>query len=626
VQHRRENREPSRWARARYRANRFWDRGTWPVLLAVGALTLLIVIASTVVLVLTNSVFTTEHRRTVAERFWQSLLRVIDPGTIATDIGWGPRLLSLAVTVSGIVLFGTLIGTISTRMQIRLSSLRRGRTIVLEKGHIVILGWTPSIGLLVDDLTAAVATRLRRQHIVILANEDRATMEDSLRDTDHEHRGRWLICRNGDPTVASELDRVNVRNARTVVAIGTEEPSSDATVAATVLAVGVACDGFANQTVVAEIDDPAAAQTLNDACGGEVEVVGDDVVADMLALWMARPGAAELMRQLLSVDRIRLDFCAPPATGARSFSELRRAIDRAVPIGIRRADGAVILAPPSETVPAAGELLVCLSDGSAVRWDPAPAPAIPVPAAARSVPYSPQTLMLIGFNRIAPGLLFELDRLLPAGSSASILCDSDLLTTEQIAIPELERLAVTVTHVPDPELKVVAALADRPCSAIAVLAHEGVPPKDADAITLATLMAVGRAVTATAPARRPFVVAELTNNMHAELATFAGADETVARSSLLGDAITFAAISPEARPVLTALQQPTGPSVRLLPASGLGLVGEHSVAAVAARTDADGLLAIGTRARPGDGSQLRLHVRGNDVVRLGADDEVAVIG
>jgi ion channel POLLUX/CASTOR len=113
------------------------------VLLAVGSLTLLVVIASTIVLVATGSAFTTEHERTIAERFWQSLLRVIDPGTMATDVGWGPRLLSLMVTISGILLFGTLIGTISTTMQARLETLRRGRTIVLESGHLVILGWSP---------------------------------------------------------------------------------------------------------------------------------------------------------------------------------------------------------------------------------------------------------------------------------------------------------------------------------------------------------------------------------------------------------------------------------------------------------------------------------------------------
>jgi ion channel POLLUX/CASTOR len=623
---------PSRWARVRYRANLIWDRGTWPVLLAVGALTLLVVFASTAVLVITNSTFKTEHGRSLAERFWQSLLRVIDPGTMASDVRWGPRLLSLLVTIFGIVLFGTLIGTISTVMQLRLRTLRRGRTIVLEAGHVVILGWSPWVGLLVDDLTVAVG-RLRRQTIVILADEDRASMEELLRTTIGDRRGLRLICRNGDPTIASELHRVNVREARTVVAVGSEDPTSDATVAATVLAVGVACDGFTHQTVVAEVDDPAAAQTLTDACEGQVEVVGDDVVADMLAMWMARPGAAELVRELLSTDHVELTFTELPDAAGQSFASVLGTVDDALPIGISTADGSLSLLPEPDTIVATGDLLICLGDGSPPRWDGAStAASVPaaVPPPIRSLP---QRLMVIGWNRIAPGLLTKLDPLVAPGSTVTVLCDSDLVAATEIVVPPLEHLTVEVRTVPEPELEVVSALADGTCSAIAVLAHQGVAPKDADAITLAILMAVRRAAATGKRRPGPFVVAELTDSKHDELAVFAGAHETVARSALLGDAIAFAAVSPRARPIVAALQTPHGPAVRLIPAIDLGLAGEYTVAAIAAAAQAHGVLAIGTRHRaatrtstpPGAPSHLQLHVRRADTVRLGETDEVAVI-
>jgi ion channel POLLUX/CASTOR len=630
------SRRRSRWARWRYRANLVWDRGTWPVLLAVGALTLLVVFASTAVLVITNSTFKAEHGRSLAERFWQSLLRVIDPGTMASDVRWGPRLLSLLVTIFGIVLFGTLIGTISTAMQLRLGTLRRGRTIVLEAGHVVILGWSPWVGLLIDDLTVAVGRR-RRQTIVILADEDRASMEELLRATIGDRRGLRLICRNGDPTIASELHRVNVREARTVVAVGSEDPTSDATVAATVLAVGVACDGFTQQTVVAEVDDPAAAQTLTDACEGQVEVVGDDVVADMLAMWMARPGAAELVRELLSTDHVQLALIEMPIAHRRSFANVSGSVDGAIPIGIRTADGILTLIPPPETILAPGDLLVCLGDGSGPQWDgstaatgspdgAASAASAGDPAAPSPIPSLPQQLMVIGWNRIAPGLLSKLDPLMAPGSSVTVLCDSDLVAAGEIVVPPLEHLTVDVTTVAEPELEVVSALADRSHSAIAVLAHQGVAPKDADAITLATLMAVRRATSTNGQRPGPFVVAELTDSKHDELAVFAGAQETVARSGLLGDAIAFAAVSPRARPIVAALQRPDGPTVRLIGAVELGLVGEHTVAVIAATARAHGMLAIGTRTRRGPRSQLQLQLRPAEIVTLAQDDEVAVIG
>jgi ion channel POLLUX/CASTOR len=616
-------RGPRGWARWRYRANLLWDRGTWPVLLAVGSLTLLVVIASTVVLVATKTVFTSEHGTAVSERFWQSLLRVIDPGTIAADVGWGPRLLSLMVTVSGIVLFGTLIGTISTTMQGRLETLRRGRTIVLESGHLLILGWSQWIGVLVDDLRQA-ADAPRLGAIVILANEDRATMEEAFRGSRRSRGDPRLICRHGDPTVASELHRVNVREARTVVAIGSEATTSDATVAATVLAVGVACDGFGRQTVVAEIDDPAAAQALSEACDGQVEVVGDDVVGNVLAMWMVNPGGAELLRELLSFKRTRLGFCELPESYGHSFRSAEASVQDVRPIGIRRADGTISLAPGPETVIAPGDLLVCLTEGSHARWEGAGQPARSRGLPPELRPTDATHLMVVGWNRIAPGLLLELDHLVSPGSTVSVLCDADFLAAEEIAVPAMERIAVKVTRAAEPELELVASLAQRPCSAIAVLANRGLVAKEADAITLATLMAVRRATT-TLSGDGPFVVAEFTDEKHADLAAFAGTHETVARSALLGDALAFTVMSPEARPILDALQGPTGPSVKLIPATELDLVGEHSFSTVAARAYERGLLAVGTRSRQGAISELRLCVRRSEVLQLGEEDEVAVI-
>ena len=593
------------------------------MLLAVGSLTLLVVMVSTLILVATNSAFTTEHERTVAERFWQSLLRVIDPGTIASDTSWGPRLLSLAVTIAGIVLFGTLIGTISTSMQARLERLRRGRTIVLESDHLVILGWSPWIALLVNDLMQDARAR-RHGAIVVFSDRDRAEMEDVLRAAIGRRRGLRLICRNGDRTIASELHRVNIRDASTVVAIGSDDATSDATVAATVLAVGIACGGFGGQTVVAEIDDPAAAETLSAACHGQVEVVGDDVIADALAMWMAAPATAELLGELLSSKRVRLLLCDLPESVGQSFGTVVRAIEQARPIGIKRADGTVRLAPPRETVVGVGEQLICVSDGLPARWTNSASAAVPASGALPLLAPPPSRFMVIGWNRIAPSLLVEIDRLVRNGSTVTLLCDSDLVAAEEIMLPGLEHLSVHVKRVPEPELEIVSALAERSCSAIAVLAHPGVSAKDADAITLAILMAVRRAAEESGDVG-PFVVAELAEDKHVELAMFAGAHKPVARARLMGDAIALTAMSPDARRVLAALQGPEGPSVRAIAARDLGLEGEHHFADIAAQAYELGLLAVGTRSGRGREAKLRVHVRGAAVVNLADEDEIAVI-
>ena len=61
------------------------------------------------------------------------------------------------------------------------------------------------------------------------------------------------------------MERVDISEARTVVAMGSEAAIWHTTVAAMVLALASARDGFDRRTVVAEIGDPAAAQTLRES-------------------------------------------------------------------------------------------------------------------------------------------------------------------------------------------------------------------------------------------------------------------------------------------------------------------------------------------------------------------------
>ena len=75
-----------------------------------------------------------------------SILRTLDPGTMGGDPGtFGCLLAMLAVTLGGIFVVATLIGVISTGITGKIEDLRKGRSIVLEDNHTVILGWSPQI-------------------------------------------------------------------------------------------------------------------------------------------------------------------------------------------------------------------------------------------------------------------------------------------------------------------------------------------------------------------------------------------------------------------------------------------------------------------------------------------------
>ena len=69
---------------------------------------------------------------------------------------------------------------IAAGIDTKLADLRRGRSIVLEKDHTVILGWSDSIFTIVRELTLANESR-KKPVIVILADRDKVEMEEELR-------------------------------------------------------------------------------------------------------------------------------------------------------------------------------------------------------------------------------------------------------------------------------------------------------------------------------------------------------------------------------------------------------------------------------------------------------------
>ena len=101
-------------------------------LLVLGGITVLVVLVSSVVLATFGVSFSGDESTTWIEGFWQSMLRLMDPGTMSDDLGFWPRLIALLVTVVGILIVGTLIGVISSGVEQRVEGLRRGRSAVVE--------------------------------------------------------------------------------------------------------------------------------------------------------------------------------------------------------------------------------------------------------------------------------------------------------------------------------------------------------------------------------------------------------------------------------------------------------------------------------------------------------------
>ncbi|MEA2057714.1 MAG: hypothetical protein U9O63_03270 [Actinomycetota bacterium] len=329
--------------RVQYQFDLLLARGAWAPLLWLGVVTFLGVLLAAALLTVFGATFAGSEGSSWIEDAWQSLLRVMDPGTMAGDVGWGERMLALVITVFGILIAGSLIGLIASAVEQRVAEMRRGRSVVVESDHVVILGASARLPVVIEQL--AIAQRRRRSlTIAVLADTDPAELGDEVRASIGDLHGVRLVFRRGDPTRVSALAIVAVGKARTVIVLADEDARGDAGVVKAVLAVGAQLDGFDRVPIVAEMSDPGNADTLVRACGGAVEaVVASQTVAQLTAFALREPGLSEVVMELVDFRGCDVYVRNVGDLAGGSFGEPVFRFTQTRPIGVMRANGDVEL-------------------------------------------------------------------------------------------------------------------------------------------------------------------------------------------------------------------------------------------------------------------------------------------
>ena len=185
--------------RIRYKFDTILARGTVAVILWLFLITAAVVVVTGTLL----SVFDIAvhgHQVGIIEGIWQNMLRSFEPAAMEADTGWPLRLQSLLVVIFGILVVSSLIGLIATGIERRVDELRKGRSEVLESGHVLILGWSEKIFPIISELILAHKGRAHESIIVVLADHDKIEMEDDIRARVRNLGRTRVVVRRGDPS------------------------------------------------------------------------------------------------------------------------------------------------------------------------------------------------------------------------------------------------------------------------------------------------------------------------------------------------------------------------------------------------------------------------------------------
>ena len=505
----------------------------------------------------------------LTEGMWQSLMRVLDAGTVTGDEGWAFRLFMLLITIAGLFIFSSLIGSISSGIDESISNLRKGKSKVIETNHTLILGYSSMIYSVISELCLANESN-KKAVIVVLADKDKVEMEDDIRSKISDTKTSKIIVRSGNPLDLRDLLMVNYNEAKSIILLSPEnEENPDNQVIKSVLSI----TGNKNRKkepyhIVAEIKDNENRQVANLVGGKEVSYVfSSDLISRLTAQTCRQSGLSIIYSDLLQFEGDEIYFYSDHGLIGLTFKQCVYSFEDSCVMGVFTSDRKVLLNPDMNyTINKDDQIILIAQDDSKINRLLIPKEILPVnfiPAPKREKAL--ETTLILGWNHKGKKIIEELDHYVVKGSSVSILGEiEDVKDSLALLSEELQNITLYFQHGNINDRNTLDELRIESFNHIIVLSYmDKGSIQISDAITLICLVHL-RDISE--KAGKDFsVVSEMLDVQNRELAEVAKADDFIVSDNLLSLLMTQIAENKDLEMVYENLFNDEGAEIYLNP-------------------------------------------------------------
>ncbi|HEX4190155.1 MAG TPA: hypothetical protein VHZ06_04105 [Marmoricola sp.] len=556
--------------RLRYRFDNSMSRGTPALVGWLGAVTVvLILVFSTIITLfkLRSGQASLDGHKGFFNELFQTLLHLLDAGTVAGDQGPARLLATLLVlTLFGLFIVSALIGIIAAGIDAKIADLQRGRSRVIESGHTVILGWSDAVFTILSELSIANESA-KRPVVVILADRDKVEMEADIREKIPDMRGTRVVCRSGSPIDLGDLALSSSDDARSIIVLASGGTDPDSEVIKTLLALTHSSPDGA--PIVAEISNPENLETARMVGKGRAVIIDKrGTVARLIVQTSRQSGAAAVYTELFDFDGDEIYFHENHGLGGQTYGDVLRNHEEAMVIGLLDADRTAVLNPPMDTPIGDQALIMVAEDDSALESLSKSAASVDESAitALQGRNEQPSTALLIGWNERAYTVVQELDAYAEPGSLLTILTEMG-----EPDLPHLVNLAPTIVRGSTTSRAVLDQYVTTSLDQIIVLCYsDHLDVQQADARTLVTLLHVRDIV---GEGSSPAVVSELLDDRNRALAEVAHVDDVIVSDKILSLMLSQLSEDRRLEPVFVDLLDADGAEIYLRPAEWYVSVG-----------------------------------------------------
>lgn len=483
----------------------------------------------------------------IGENVWVSFMHALDPGTITTDTLENIPFIVLQtiVTICGIFISSILIGIISSGLERKLASLRKGTSVVIEDGHTIILGFNDNIYTLINELIGANENQ-KDGCIVVVGEEEKEVMEDAIFSRFTDTKTTRIICRTGSPCEPHILERCSAETSKSIIINEYDDPESIKIILALTSYLKDKELTHPNLYFTVAINDAQNVEAARIAGEGRAEVIfANDAISRIIAHTCRQPGLSQVLVELFDYDGDELYFEDVEELRGLTFKETLNRFDKAVVFGIRN-DSGTYMNPPMDTVITSEDKLILLEDDDG-SFEVKGIPHIEENIIIKDIPERKldenDDLLVLGSNDMLPAILREYDCYVDVGTRVVIVAESEVDLSEE-----------SFRHI-NPEIRIesninrarMEELLTEDLDNVLILSNKSLEAEAADARTLLSLIYLWDIIKKNK--RRVSITSEMRRTVNQRLATQSRSDDFVIGSNIVNLLMTQIAENRE----LTAL-------------------------------------------------------------------------
>lgn len=274
--------------------------------------------------------------------FWDSFATIINAEMPGYEDGGGEiahLIITAVAAIIGILITSVLIGIITNAIEEFVEGLKDGKSVVLEKDHIVILGFTPGEYTLIKQIVMAAGNKKRT--IVIGSDTKSEEMREAVTENVEIPKNVRMIYRTIDIFDPASLEKVSPATSDRIII----SPMDDKKTIKVLLAVSLLINSTDNEKVrvCALISENEYEFPESVAAKHNVTTIKlHNTIAKLVALSCTQTGLSDAFRELFAFDGNEFYSTEISGTAGLSFGELTYRLDKGVPVGLIRGEKTIL--------------------------------------------------------------------------------------------------------------------------------------------------------------------------------------------------------------------------------------------------------------------------------------------